>query len=386
MKAPGGRRLLQVTTIPETLEAFLLPFAEHFRAQGWVVEAAANGVSENDACLSAFDAVHDVPWTRSPFSPANLRAGRKVREVVIEGNFDIVHVHTPIASFVSRLALMRLRPKPVVVYTAHGFHFHKDGNPFSNQIYSLLERLAALRTDWLVVINSEDEAAAKRLRLAPEGRLTLLPGIGVDITGFKERTSDPPEPTTLLASLGLPNDAIPFLMAAEFTPNKRQVDAVRALAKIAENLPNIHLLLAGEGPMRARVEELAHVLGVGARVHFLGYRRDVPALLKASKALMLLSEREGLPRSALEAMAVGVPVIGTRIRGIVDLLAGGAGYLVPVGDIGEIAAAMNRVLSAPDEAERVEARAGQRVQSSDVSVILQRYDEVYETVLAGLDS
>jgi len=374
---------LQVTTIPETLEAFLVPFAEHFRGMGWEVEAAANGVTTNEACLAAFDAVHDVPWTRNPLSAGNVVAAHKIREIVNEGSFDLVHVHTPVAAFVTRLALMRHRPGPAVVYTAHGFHFHGTGNPVTNRLYALLERRAAPRTDWLVVINSEDEASARRLRLVPKGRLTLLPGIGVDIESLRLRSREAAEPSSLKASLGLPPDAAPVLMAAEFTPNKRHVDAIRALKKLEPSQPHVHLLLAGEGTTKARAQELVDSLELADKVHFLGYRKDIPALLKASTALMLLSEREGLPRSILEAMAVGTPVIGTRIRGISDLLADGAGYLVPVGDIDAIALAMGRVTSIPDEAALVVARARERVQGSAISVILKGYEEVYESALSG---
>ena len=383
MTATHGRRLLQVTTVPDTLEAFLVPFAEHFRGMGWEVEAAANGATTNEACLVAFDAVHDVPWKRSPFSAANAVAAYKIRKIVSEGGFDLVHVHTPVAAFVTRLALMRHRPGPAVVYTAHGFHFHNTGNPVTNRLYALLEKRAAPRTDWLVVINSEDEASARTLRLVPKERLTLLPGIGVDIESFQLRSREAAEPSSLKASLGLPPDAVAVLIAAEFTPNKRHVDAIRALKKLEPLLPNAHLLLAGEGRTKARAQELVDSLQLADKVHFLGHRKDIPALLKASNALMLLSEREGLPRSILEAMAVGTPVIGTRIRGVSDLLADGAGYLVPVGDIESIARAMSRVISVPDEAALVVARAHERVQGSAIAVILKAYEEVYENALSA---
>jgi len=380
--ATNGRRLLQVTTVPETLEAFLVPFAEHFQGLGWEVEAAANGVTTNEACTAVFDAVHDVPWTRSPLSAANAVAAHKISGIVSEGGFDLVHVHTPVAAFVTRLALMRQRPGPAVVYTAHGFHFHSTGNPVTNWLYSLLERCAAPRTDWLVVINSEDAASAKRLRLVPKERLTLLPGIGVDIDGFQLRSREAAEPSSLKAALGLPPDAVQILIAAEFTPNKRHLDAIRALKKLEPNQPNVHLLFAGEGKTKARAQELVDSLQLADKVHFLGHRQDMPALLKASSALMLLSEREGLPRSILEAMAVGTPVIGTRIRGISDLLADGAGYLVPVGDIESIARTMNRVISAPEEAALVVTRAHERVRGSAISAILKAYEEVYENALS----
>lgn len=376
------RRLLQVTTIPGTLEAFILPFAKHFRALGWSVEAAANGVSGNAACLAAFDAVHDIDWSRNPLSPKNLAAAREIARVVKVGEFDILNVHTPVASFVTRLALMRSRPKPAVVYTAHGFHFHGAGNPVTNLAFQALEKAAAPRTDWLVVLNSEDEAAARHLRLAPTNRLTFLPGIGVDVEGFRRRSEEGADRSVTRRALGVPQDAPMALMVAEFTPNKRHTDAVRAVAKLRLEGMGIHLVVAGDGNLRAATERLARDMGLADAVHLLGFRNDVPALLKAADVLLLLSEREGLPRSVMEAMAVGVPVVGTRIRGIADLLGDGAGYLVPVGNATAIADAVREAVTSHDGSDGVAASAYKSVQRGALPSILAAYERIYEAVLA----
>lgn len=375
-----SHRLLQVTTIPGTLEAFILPFARHFKALGWSVEAAANGVSGNVACLSTFDAVHDVDWSRNPLSPKNMAAAREIARVVKDGEFDIVHVHTPVASFVTRLALRR--SKPAVVYTAHGFHFHGSGDPLTNVVFQALEKAAAPRTDWLVVLNSEDEAAAKRLHLAPAGRLTFLPGIGVDIEGFLRRSEEGADRSATRRALSVPEDAPVALMVAEFTPNKRHADAVRSIARLRSEGMGIHLVVAGEGDLRAATERLAADMGLADAVHLLGFRNDVPALLKAADVLLLLSEREGLPRSVMEAMAVGVPVVGTRIRGITDLLSDGAGYLVPVGDVVAIADAVREATSARGAVEGVVARARQKVEQGALPTILTAYERIYDALLA----
>jgi len=371
-----------VTTIPGTLEAFLVPFARHFKSAGWSVEGAADGVSGNEACVAAFDRVHDVGWSRSPLAPRNLAAARKIARVVEEGKFDIVHVHTPVASFVTRRALMRSRPKPAVVYTAHGFHFHSTGNPVTNLAFQLLEKAAAPRTDWLVVLNSEDEAAARRLHLAPDDRLTFLPGIGVDVEGFRRRFEEGAARSLTRRELGVPENATMALMVAEFTANKRHADAVRVVAKLRSEGMDVHLVVAGEGDLKVTTARLAAHLGVADRVHLLGYRNDVPALLKAADVLLLLSEREGLPRSVMEAMATGVPVVGTRIRGITDLLGDGAGYLVPVGDVAAIGGAVREAVTVHEGAELVVERARQKVQESALPAILSAYERIYETLIA----
>jgi len=374
-------RLLQVTTISETLEAFLLPFATHFRKMGWVVEAAARGAKSNEACVGAFDQVHDIGWSRSPLSINNVSAESEIHELLRRGLYDVVHVHTPVASFVTRLAARRLQDKPAVVYTAHGFHFHEGGNPVLNFAFRSLEKAAGPWTDELVVINKSDYEAALSFSLVPPERLSFIPGTGFDVQAFVERSGEGPDRGQLRTSLGVPQSAAMIIMVAEFTANKRHLDAVEALARLRRNQRPAHLVLVGIGPSQAAVKNRVEKLGLTDLVHFLGYRRDVPQLLKTADALLLLSEREGLPRSVMEAMAVGVPVIGTEIRGVLDLLSDGAGILVPVRDVDAIEHAMLKVVSGGPQVGQLIETARRRVEAYSLQTILDAYEGVYDRAL-----
>jgi len=374
-------RLLQVTTISETLEAFLLPFATHFRGMGWVVEAAARGATSNESCISAFDQVHDIGWSRSPLSTQNIRAEAEIHKLLDRGAYDIVHIHTPVASFVTRLGARRLQKKPVIVYTAHGFHFHDGANPALNFAYQSLERVAGPLTDELVVINKTDYEAALSLKLVPSEHLSFIPGTGFNVQAYVARSNEGPGRDQLRASLRVPRNDTMILMVAEFTANKRHLDAVEALARLRRDGRPTHLVLAGVGPSQAAVKKRVAKLGLTGLVHFLGFRRDVPQLLKASDALLLVSEREGLPRSVMEAMAVGVPVIGTAIRGVLDLLSEGAGILVPVRDVNAIANAMATVVSGGPEVNQLIKAALRRVDAYSLQTILASYEKVYERAL-----
>ena len=127
-------KLLLVTTVPGTLRSFLLPFAAHFRRLGWQVDAMACGASASIECQQGFDRVWDVEWSRNPLDPRNLLAAPGViREIVTRERYDLVHVHTPVAAFVTRYALKDLRRQTdtKIIYTAHGFHFwHCCGLPW----------------------------------------------------------------------------------------------------------------------------------------------------------------------------------------------------------------------------------------------------------------
>jgi len=381
-------RLLIVTTVPDSVP-FFVPFADHFRRAGWTVDALT-GSLEGLVWRDHFDAVHRVPWSRDPTALGRLaRSPVRVREVVARGRYDIVHVHTPVASFVTRLALRSRdrRTGPRVIYTAHGFHFHRSGQRWRNAAYLALEKVAGRWTDWLVVINREDEAAARRFRIVPGERVRWMPGIGVDLGKYSPRAVSEDALRRLRAELGLGEDPV-ALMVGEFVPGKRHADLLRAFA-VARRRPELaraRLLLAGRGPLSEEVEKLAAALGMAREVRVLGLRRDIPVLLRAASVLVLPSDREGLPRCVLEAMAMGVPVVGTRVRGTTELLGGGCGWLVEVGDPAGLAAAMVEALTDPAGAREVASRARERVAAYDERLVIRSHEELYAEALASLRS
>lgn len=377
-------KVLIVTTIAGTIRAFLLPFAAHFRSRGWQVDGMAAGIANCQTCTGSFDAVREIDWSRSPLAPRNLlSAPWQVRSVIAAGGYDLVHVHTPVAAFVTRLVLRTIPParRPRLVYTAHGFHFHSGGHPAVNRLYLALEKLAGRWTDYLVVMNQEDYRAAHHYAIVPPARIRFMPGIGVDVHGLAEATDAvPAAATSIRRELGLAEHERIFLLVAEFIPRKRHADAVQALAAL--HRPEVHLLCAGQGPTQAEIAALGLKLGVQDQLHLLGFRKDIPALMRAADAVLLPSRHEGLPRSLMEAMCLGVPCIGSDIRGTRDLLSDGCGLLCPPGDSAALAEAMRCVLDDPAAAAGMALRAREKIRDYDVTGIIARHEELYEQALA----
>lgn len=371
-----------VTTIPNTLRYFLLPFAEHFRAQNWQVDAMSQKVSASQECVAAFNQVWDVEWSRNPLDPRNLLTlPRKICRIIAQEQYDIVHVHTPVAAFVTRYALRGMNPKikPKIIYTAHGFHFYRGGSAFKNAIFLTLEKLAGKWTDYLVVINREDEQAAKYHQIIAPERVCYMPGIGVDLAYYNSQAVTEAEANQIYQDLGLAPETPLFLTLAEFSSRKRHQDIIAALAKLGRS--EVHLALAGGGSLEAKIKQLAIALGVENQVHFLGVRQDVPALLRASRAIILASQQEGLPRSIMESMCLETPAIGTEIRGTQDLLADGNGLLFPVGDIDALAQAMAWILEHPQEAQLMAQKARKSMEKYDLKQILALHETLYAEAL-----
>jgi glycosyltransferase involved in cell wall biosynthesis len=375
-------RLLIVTTIGATLRGFILPFAYHFRDRGWRVDGMAKGVSTCPECLQAFDRVWEVEWSRNPLQLQNLMvAPQQIREVVEQEGYDIVHVHTPVAAFVTRYALngLRKKGKPKVIYTAHGFHFHRQGKSLKNAIFLALEKLAGQWTDYLVMINREDEEAAKRYRIVPHERIRYMPGIGVDFKYYNPDAITESEVGRVYQELGLAAEAPLFLSVAELIPRKRHRDLLQAFAQLG--YPDVHLALAGDGRLLEQMQQFAIELGIQKQIHFLGFRRDIPTLIRAADAVILASEQEGLPRCIMEAFCLETPVIGTRIRGSQDLLEGGCGLLVEVGDVEGLAQAMNWILEHPVEAQLIARKAKERIAAYELGHIMELHETLYAEAL-----
>ena len=268
-----------------------------------------------------------------------------------------------------------------MVYTAHGFHFYRGAPAARAALFRGAERLAGRWTDGLLVINPEDHAAALEQRIvADDRRVWLVPGVGVDTATLAAERIDVDDVARTRAELGIPPQARVLLFAGEFNPGKRQRQAVEALARLGR--ADVHLVCAGEGPLRRATRELADSLGVGAQVHLPGFRSDVPVLMRMADALLLLSEREGLPRSVLEAMALRVPAVGTRVRGIRDLLGDGCGLLVELDDATGTAEAITQLLDEPGLGVRLADAAHRRVLDYDVATVLALHERIYAELLA----
>jgi glycosyltransferase involved in cell wall biosynthesis len=371
-------KLLMVTTVPVVLTNFLLPFAAHFRALGWQVDAMSCGFAPDDVCFSAFDRLWEVEWSRNPLDPRNLLGTpRIISKIVARERYDIVHVHTPVAAFVTRYALKDLRTqlRSTIIYTAHGFHFYAGQNPVKNFMFLALEKLAGHWTDYLVTINLQDEAAVAQHRLVAPGYSRNMPGIGIDLDYYNPQLVAAEDVARVRAELGLKPETPLLLSVADFTPNKRNRDTISALAKLAR--PDVHLAIAGTGTVMAQAQQLAIDLGIADRVHFLGRRNDVRVLMTAASANILVSGREGMPRSVMESLALEVPTIGTKVRGTQDLLAGGYGLLVDVGDVQGLTDAIAQILDRPEDAKRMAQRGREHLSAYDLKQIIKLHEKLY---------
>ncbi|XHL96190.1 MAG: glycosyltransferase [Microcoleus anatoxicus] len=372
------KKLLMVTTIPGTLRAFFLPLVSHLRDRGWQVDGMANEISSNLECVEAFDRVWDVEWSRNPLDPRNLIAApQQIKAVMNQREYDLVNVSTPVAAFVARYALNSWRKQGnlKIIYTAQGFHFYRGGSLLKNAGFLALEKLAGYWTDYLIVVNREDEEAAKHYQLVPSKEVRYIPGTGLNVDRYNPNAISETEVAQVRQELGLQLDAPMFLAVAEFIPRKHHQDLLKALAQLQR--PEVHLALAGGGKLVDQMKKLASELKIQNQVHFLGFRRDIQILMRASVATILVSEQEGLPNCVMESLSLEVPVIGTNIRGTRDLLEKDCGLLVDVGDTKGIANAMAWVLDHRQEAQVMGQKGRTWMANYELRQIVKLHEELY---------
>jgi glycosyltransferase involved in cell wall biosynthesis len=257
--------------------------------------------------------------------------------------------------------------------------FHPRGLPHTNFVFKIFERIMCRWSDYLVVITPSDEAAARRMKLvAPDG-LFYMPGVGIDLEQFSPERVDETDVQRVREELKLgPSDKL-VTMVAEFTRNKRHRDIIKAFKAL--NRPEIHLALVGEGARRAEIEALVAQLGLGKQIHFLGYRRDIPALFRAASCATLTSRREGLPRSVMEALCLEVPVVGSNARGITDLVAGGGGMSVPLGDTRALANAIREMVDDPEKARQMGVAGRRSMAPYSLDNVLTLHEQLYRRAL-----
>jgi len=375
-------KILFATTVAVTHEMFLLPYARHFRAQGWRVDGAAAGITDSQECRKSYDHTFEMPWSRNPLNPRNLIAAvGRIRALAKNGNYDIVHVHTPVAAYITRCALgrMKYRLGLKVVYTAHGFHFHPGGNPVANVVFLALEKSAGRLTDRLIVINRSDWNSALIHGIVPSEHVIHIPGIGVELKDYDPARVNGDSIDNFRSSISLNRESPLFLMVAEFHSGKRHIDALKAFQGVRADA---HLAFAGTGTLLGKIEDQARRMGIEKRIHFLGYRKDIPILMRSSVATILPSVREGLARSVMESMCLGTPVIGTDIRGIRELLEKGGGILVPPRSPIALSMAMNWVLDHRDEAKAMGRKGRENMADYNLARVLRLHEELYEGLLS----
>lgn len=311
----------------------------------------------------------------NPLNPTNLKAYQQILQIIDEYKIEAVMCNTPIGSTLTRLAARKKDISPVV-YTAHGFLFFK-GAPFINQtLFKWVEKWLAHYTDTLITITREDYNAALKFKLRNGAKPFLIHGAGIQLGRVVSV-----DRTTKRLEMGVPNDAFLLISAGELNKNKNTEVMVRALSELQD--ANVHYIACGVGPEEKNLQKLSEKLKVENRFHLLGYRTDVAELMAVSDAFVMMSFREGLPRSIMEAMDLGLPCVGSDTRGIRDLIdVEKGGYICNPKKPEEFAAAIKKLRSSLEICAAMGAYNKEKVKPYSCDVVKGELLDIYGKAFA----
>ena len=371
------KKVLFVATVVKThIVQFHIPYLKMLKEMGWETAVAAkNDYDDPNECnISYCDKYYPVAFGRSPLTRDNIRAYKELKDIIDEGDFDIIHCHTPVAAFLTRLAARDARKKGCkVIYTAHGYHFYKGAPLLNWLVFFPAEWIASFFTDVLITINREDYEFSKKHLHAK--RLEYVQGVGVKLERFQNHSA---ERDAIRVSLGLGKDDFVLLSVAEMTKNKNHRMMLEAMARIPN--PHVHLLCAGRGQELENNIALCSQLHLMHRIHFLGYRSDVPQLYAAADVFLFISFREGLSLSLMEAMSSGLPSIVSPIRGNVDLITDRKEGIYARLHPKSIAEAIVSLESDPELRRTLGEAAKEKVQAFSLDTISKRMEEIYRSI------
>ena len=342
-------KICQLCAVDFTMRKFLLPLIDGQVVHGDNVIAVCSDGEYVQGMLDEGYQIHTIRISRSLHLLKHMCSIWKLYRYFRHEKFDIVHVHTPVASIVGRTAAFFARV-PFVVYTAHGFYFHDDMSKTKRRLHIFLEKVAGKITDLMFTQSEEDAKTAIEKKLLPPDRVYAI-GNGVDIERFNPKNYS--KRNALRKELNIPEDAYVIGMIGRQVAEKGVVEFFEAAKIVAEQHSNVYFLLVG-GRLKSdyavsvnqAIEEAKK--SMGNRLILTGMRSDIPELLSIMDLFTLPSWREGMPRTIIEAMMMGLPVVATDIRGSrEEVVSEKTGMLVPVRNPEKLAEAFERFIKNP---------------------------------------
>jgi len=340
-------KIAVISAIDTTMVSLLLAQITSAQDMGFEVHGLCSKGPNFEKLSSRGIIMHAITITRRISPIKDLTALWNLYRYFKREKIDIVHTHTPKCSLLGQLAA-KLAGVPIVINTVHGFYFHENMKPMPRRFYIAIEWFAARLSTMILCQNPEDIETAVNLGFCQRNRIRLL-GNGVDLSQFDPERFDLEFKAHKRADIGLPDDAIVVGIIGRLVREKGFLELFQSMQTIMTKHKKVWLLVIGpEQPEKAdRIsQDTYQQYGIGDRTVALGLREDIPELLACCDIYTLPSWREGFPRSAIEASAMGLPVVATNIRGCRQVVEDGkTGFLTTLYSVEELQEALLKLIT-----------------------------------------
>ncbi len=370
--------LFVASVVKKHIMVFHLPYLEWFKKMGYEVHVCANNDYENkEECQVPFcDEFHEIPFERFPLKRKNILAYKKLKILIDENKYDVIHCHTPIGGMLGRLAAKNSRKIGTkVIYTAHGFHFFKGASLKHWLLYYPVEKWLSKYTDVLITINQEDYDTATDKGFKSHS-LVLVNGVGINLNKFQPQTE--PKKMALRKQYGYDSDDFILMYAGELSYRKHQDLLIDVAGKLKDKIPNIKILLAGSGDLEEQYRKQIQKLGVQNHVRLLGFRKDIDNLMNLADIAVSASRQEGLPVNVMEAMATGLPLVVTDCRGNRDLVINNEnGFVVGINDIENFSISIKKLYDSKDLMKQFRNQSLKKIEMYKIDKIMIEMTNIY---------
>jgi glycosyltransferase involved in cell wall biosynthesis len=331
-------KILEVCAIDITVKKLLLPLLNKLEKEGYLVEIACSRGEEAKTLERKGYVFRFVNIDRKINPVSNIKSIIKLYRIMKRGKYDIVHMHTPVASVLGRIAA-KLAGVPIIIYTAHGFYFHESMSCLKYNIILNIEKyLAKHYTDFIFTQSEEDRRTALENNFTDKSKILTI-GNGADVWGeFNPINIEKDKINKLYKEFNLnKNDKI-VTFIGRLVKEKGIMDLLEVFNNVNFNDgKKVKLIMVGDIAQNERDKDTKKKLKKyrnNSNVIFTGYRNDINSILYLTDVFCLPSYREGMPRSIIEAMAMECAVVATDIRGSrEEVIDGKSGFLVPVNSI-----------------------------------------------------
>ena len=376
------KKVLVITALAGFFRSFLTNDIRILQNMGYEVHCAANVFHPGSEGMNEYFKQNNIIFhqidfsSNKPFSKQTFLAYKQLKNLINNDYFDVVHCHTPIVSVLGRWCCRKLRKEGMrVIYTTHGFYFHQGSSRKSWIIFHSIEKFMSRFCDAIITINCEDYENAKKMHCK---NVFHINGVGVDINKFANVTIDREE---YRKSIGISNNEVVVLSIGELSTRKNQRVVIEAIGNLNDS--NIVLVHCGNAmnskSTTKQLIDLAKEKNV--KIILLGLRKDIPQICKCADIGTISSTREGLGLAGIEMLASGLPMVGSRVHGILDYIFNGVnGFLANPYDSNEFTEGIRKLLD-KDEREKLSANCYESVLKFDVKNSYAQMEDIYKYLL-----